>query len=101
MMASWSMFWSGSELCAGKQTGPTVLENMTGVSSVMMAISFSYIIAMIRLCVNSNNLKVYYYIGASIVMTVEYNFSDPPRHLSVQWNKFIYPHRHSHVRHEY
>ncbi len=40
-MASCPEYWSGSVLAGGRQTGPTVLENGTGASSVMMAISLA------------------------------------------------------------
>jgi hypothetical protein len=39
--ASLSAYWSGSALVGGKQIGATVLENITGVSSVIMAISLA------------------------------------------------------------
>jgi hypothetical protein len=39
--ASWSAYWSGSALCAGKQTGAILFEKETGPSSVIMAISLA------------------------------------------------------------
>jgi hypothetical protein len=39
--ASWSAYWSGSALCAGKQTGAILFEKETGASSVIMAISLA------------------------------------------------------------
>jgi hypothetical protein len=40
-MACLSAYWSESALAGGKQTGETLLETMTGESSVKMAISLA------------------------------------------------------------